>query len=120
MMSGKRTAAVSLTLVILLAAGVASAQGSRGQIDEVVLLDNDSIRLVLLTYHPGADSDLHMNIGPEITIVQEGQLTLYTSKGPELLRTGAAHWLPPSTVHLGRNESDRPVRFWSLLLKRCD
>lgn len=120
MMSGKGTAAVSLTLVILLAAGVASAQGPRGQIDEVVLLDNDSIRAVFFTYHPGADSDMHLNPGPEITIVKEGELALYTSKGREPLGPGAVHWLPTSTVHLARNEGNSPVKFWSLLLKRCE
>ena len=100
----------------LLLHGVAAAEPPQRQIAS----DNDSVRVVLLTYHPGADSDLHLNTGPEMTIVEDGELTLYTSKGPEVLRAGTAHWLPSSTVHLDRNESDRPVRFSSLLLKRCD
>lgn len=96
------------------------AQGPRGQIEEMVGLDNPSGRVVLLTYSPGADSDLHLNLGPEITLVQDGELTLYTPNGPEVLRAGAVHWLPESTAHLARNESGRPARFWSLVLKRCD
>jgi len=104
-------------IVAILSAG---AEGVRGRIDEQVGLDNDSVRGVLLIYQPGADSDIHLNLGPEITIVQEGELALYTPKGQELLKVGAVHWLPAGTAHLARNEGERPVRFWSLLLKRCD
>lgn len=118
-MSGK-TLVSTLTVAILILGGTVTAQDPRGQIDQVVALDNDSIRVVLLVYHPGADSDVHVNLGPEMTIVQEGELTLYTSKGQEVLKAGTVHWLPASTVHLDRNETDRPARFWSLLLKRCD
>lgn len=118
--TGKLVVAITLMVAVLLIGEVGNPQGPRGRIDEVVVLDNDSMRLVLLTYQPGADSDLHLNLGPEMTIVQEGELTLYTSKGQEVLKAGTVHWLPASTVHLDRNETDRPARFWSLLLKRCD
>jgi quercetin dioxygenase-like cupin family protein len=114
---------VTLTVLIALVAlagGPTAAQAPRPQIEELVLLDNDSVRLVLVTYPPGADSDLHFNIGPEVTIVQEGELILFAGGRREVLRSGAAHWLPDATTHLARNESDRPARFWSLLLKRCD
>jgi quercetin dioxygenase-like cupin family protein len=108
---------VETLIVAILFAG---AEGVHGRIDEQVGLDNDSVRVVILTYQPGADSDIHLNPGPEITIVQEGELALYTPKGREVLKAGAVHWLPDSTVHLARNEGDRSVKFWSLLLKRCD
>lgn len=106
--------------MLVLLNGSSGAQGPRGQIDEVVALDNESVRVVLLTYHPGADSDIHLNLGPEITIVQEGELALYTPGGRQGLGTGSAHWLPAMNAHLARNEGARPVKFWSLLLKRCD
>ncbi len=106
--------------MLVLLNGSSGAQGPQGQIDEVVALDNESVRVVLLTYNPGADSDIHLNLGPEITIVQEGELTLYTPKGKEPLGPGAIHWLAISTAHLAQNEGSRPVKFWSLLLKRCD
>jgi len=89
-------------------------------LEERVLLDNDSVRLVFVTYPPGADSDLHFNVGPEVTIVQEGELVLFAQGRREVLGPGGAHWLPDATTHLARNETDRPTRFWSLLLKRCD
>lgn len=69
---------------------------------------------------PGADSDLHLNVGPELTIVQQGELALYTPNGAETLGSGVAHWLPALSAHLARNESKQTVKFWSLLLKRCD
>lgn len=96
------------------------AHPPQAQITEQELLNNDAVRIVLMTYPPGADSDLHLNEGPEITIVQDGELVLYAQGRRELLKTGAAHWLPDGTAHLGRNEGSRPVKFWSLLLKRCD
>lgn len=109
-----------LIMLVALTGGISAAQSPQGQIEERVVLNNDSVRIVLMTYHPGADSDLHLNIGPEITIIQEGELALYAHGRREALRPGAAHWLPDGTAHLARNEGDRPVRFWSLLLKRCD
>lgn len=56
------------------------AHSPQGQVIEQELLNNDSVRIVLLTYPPGADSDLHLNVGPEITIVQEGELPLCEGK----------------------------------------
>jgi quercetin dioxygenase-like cupin family protein len=114
-----------LGLAALAALGVfvgrmTAAQPAEGQIVEQELLDNDSVRIVLVTYPPGADSDLHLNLGPEITLVQEGELALYAKGAREALRFPRAHWLPDTTTHLARNESERPARFWSILLKRCD
>jgi quercetin dioxygenase-like cupin family protein len=84
------------------------------------VVNNDSVRVVLVTYPPGADSDLHLNVGPEITLVQDGELALYAGGARAALRSAEAHWLPEATAHLARNESGHPVRFWSILLKRCD
>jgi len=97
-----------------------SAQAPRAPIDEREVLNNESARVVLVTYPPGADSDLHLNVGPEITILQDGELALYAKGRREVLRSPDAHWLPESTTHLARNETERPTRFWSILLKRCD
>jgi quercetin dioxygenase-like cupin family protein len=94
------------------------AQSPPGPIAEQELLNNDSVRIVLVTYPPGADSDLHLNVGPEITIVQEGELALY-AKDAGGTRPPDAHWLPDATAHLARNETGRPTRFRSILLKRA-
>jgi len=115
----------TLTLAVLiglvaLAGERTAAQAPPPRIEELVLLDNDSVRLVLVTYPPGADSDLHFNLGPEVTIVQDGELVLFAKGRREVIGPGGAHWLPEATTHVARNETDRPVRFWSLLLKRCD
>lgn len=96
------------------------AQSPPGPIAEQERVNNDSVRIVLVTYPPGADSDLHLNVGPEITIVQEGELALYATGRREALRPHDAHWLPDATAHLARNETERPTRFWSILLKRCE
>lgn len=50
--------AIILGVVIVLVAFTAAltrAQPAGGKIAERVLLDNDTIRLVLITYQPGAD-----------------------------------------------------------------
>lgn len=75
---------------------------------------------MLVTYPPGADSDLHFNLGPEVTIVQDGELVLFAKGRREVIGPGGALWLPEATTHVARTETARPVRFWSLLLKRCD
>jgi glyoxylate utilization-related uncharacterized protein len=59
-------------------------------------------------------------VGPEITIVQEGELALYAKGKREALRPPSAHWLPEASAHLARNEGKRPAKFWSILLKRCE
>ena len=48
------------------------------------MLDNDSVRVILVIFQPGADSDLHLNAGPEVTIVQDAPLT------PDARSAGAA------------------------------
>lgn len=96
------------------------AHSPQAQVTEQELLNNESVRIVLMTYRPGADSDLHLNEGPEITIVQDGELALYAKGKREVLRPRSAHWLEEGSAHLARNETKRPARFWSILLKRCD
>ena len=113
------TLGVLITLVAL-TGRMSVAQAPPGLIEEMVVLNNDSVRLVLVTYQPGADSDLHLNVGPEVTIVQEGELALYAKGKREALRPRSAHWLQEGSAHLARNEGKRPARFWSILLKKCD
>ena len=83
------TLGVLITLVAL-TGGMTAAQAPPGPIEEMVLLNNDSVRLVLVTYQPGADSDLHLNVGPEVTIVQEGELVLFAQGRREVIRPGGA------------------------------
>ena len=97
--------------------GVVLAAGE--DIDEVVTLENDSVRVALLTFPPGSASGEHVNPEPELGIVLEGELTLITPDGREVLGPGAARWLAPNTTHDARNEGTAPVKLWALLLKRC-
>ncbi len=69
------------------------AHSPQGQVTEQELPNNDSGRIVLLTYPPGAE---------------------------EALRPASAHWLPEASAHLAGNERKRPAEFWSILLKRCE
>ena len=98
--------------------GVVLAAGE--DIDEVVTLENDSVRVALLTFPPGSASGEHVNPEPELGIVLEGELTLITPDGREVLGPGAARWLAPNTTHDARNEGTAPVKLWALLLKRCN
>ena len=96
------------------------AHSPQAQVTERELLSNESVRVVLMTYPPGADSDLQLNEGPETTIVQDGELAVSAKGKREALRPRTAHWLAEASAHLARNESTRPARFWSILLKRCE
>jgi hypothetical protein len=46
--------------------------------------------------------------------------TTYAKGKREALRPRSAHWLDAGSAHLARNETKRPTRFWSILLKQCD
>jgi quercetin dioxygenase-like cupin family protein len=80
-----------LTLVALTGGKTLAQAPPPGQIEEMVLVNNDSVRLVLITYAPGADSDLHLNVGPDVTIVQEGELVMFAQGRREVLHPGEAH-----------------------------
>ena len=113
-------ATAAILVVLLLVTGGARAQRSVEGVQEQVALDNDSVRIGLLTFAPFASSGLHLNTEPEIGIVVEGELTLITRAGKEVLGPGSVRWLAPITAHDARNESNRPVRMWALNLKRCE
>jgi mannose-6-phosphate isomerase-like protein (cupin superfamily) len=51
-------------------------------------------------------------------IVVEGELTLETPSGREVLGPGAVKWLPALTPHDARNEGTTPLKLWVVLFKR--
>jgi quercetin dioxygenase-like cupin family protein len=108
-----------LTAVLLLAVP-AAAQTPAPPISEHVALENEAVRVTLLTLPPGAASGRHVGLEPELGMVIEGELTLVTDAGSEVLGAGSARWLPARTPHDARNETDRPVRLWVVIFKRCE
>ena len=112
----KRMLAIALGAGILLGNAASWAQPPEGQ----VALENDSVRATLLTFRPGAGTGRHVGLEPELGIVLEGDLTLETPNGTEVLRAGAVYWVPSLTPHDVRNEGDRLGKLWDILLKRCD
>ena len=99
--------------------GFLGAQASADEIEDKVVLDNDTIEVVLLTFPPGSVSEQHTNPEPELGIILEGELTLITPSGLEVLKPGAVRWLAPYTPHEARNEGNVPVKMWALTLKKC-
>ncbi len=83
-----------------------------------LVLDNDSIQIWFLTFSPGEVSQMHANAEPEIGIILEGELTLITPSGREILKPGDVRWLDPYTPHEARNEGTAPVKMWALTLKK--
>jgi quercetin dioxygenase-like cupin family protein len=116
---GQAAALGALALLVTLASD-ASAQDPQGVIEERLALDNDSVRVSVLTFPPGSASGRHSGLDPELGIVIEGELTLVTDAGREVLRPGAARLLAPLTPHDARNEGDQPVKLWVVLFKKCD
>lgn len=84
-----------------------------------VVVDNDSVQLNLISYPPGTGDGRHTSPVPELGIVQEGEVMLETPKGRESVKAGRVYWIPGMTPHDVRNETDRPAKVWSLLLKRA-
>lgn len=114
-----RRVAIAVAACIALVSVPGLSAQSGGLVEEVGL-DNDSVRVALLTIPPGASSGIHLNAEPEIGIVVEGELTLVTRAGKERLVAGRVVFLPPVTGHEARNETGRAVKIWTLNLKRCD
>jgi quercetin dioxygenase-like cupin family protein len=83
-----------------------------------VLVENDTVRVSLLRFAPGAASGEHVGLDPELGIVLEGKLTLVTAAGREVLGPGAVRWLPALVPHDARNEGERPLRLWVIVVKR--
>lgn len=124
-MSGARarrsTTVVTLGLTLGLAAGAtaqAPAAPRAGAVQEQLLLDNDTVRVALLVFPPGAASGEHVGLDPELGIVLEGELTLITAGGREVLGPGAVRWLPALVPHDARNEGAAPLRLWVVLVKK--
>ena len=111
-----RALLIALVVWTLLPDGAVSAQPP----ERHLALDNDSVRVALLTYQPGTGTGRHLGLEPELGIVLEGEVTLETPKGVETFRAGSAYWIPGLTPHDVRNESERPAKVWDMLIKRCE
>lgn len=119
-MRGKLALAGALVMAMVFSEGALRAQTPHGNIQERLVLDNDSVRVAFLTFPPGSSSGLHLNTEPEIGIVVEGEITLITRKGKERLRAGSVAWLEPISAHDARNEGKRTAKLWALNLKKCE
>jgi quercetin dioxygenase-like cupin family protein len=115
---GVYSLATVLALGLLVTGGMAEAQTSGPAVQEQVVLENDTVRVSLLTFPPGAASGQHVGLDPELGIVLDGELTLLTPSGRELLGPGAARWLPALESHDARNEGAVPLRLWVVIVKR--
>jgi quercetin dioxygenase-like cupin family protein len=110
--------AVGVLVALVLSAQLAAAQVTGSGVTEQVLVDNDTVRVVLLVFPPGAASGEHVGLDPELGIVLEGELTLLTVGGREVLGPGAVRWLPALVPHDARNEGAVPLKLWVVLVKR--
>ncbi len=118
-MTRRALVAGAALVVAVLTDGALSAETPSESITEQVALDNDSVRVTVLSLPPGASTGIHINAEPELGIVAEGELTLVTRSGKEVFRPGQVVWLATMTGHEARNEGKRPVKIWALSLKRC-
>ena len=125
-MTGARGRAVRRWLAPVAAAvALGLSSGSTAQtpapasaVQEQVLVDNDTVRVSLLLFPPGAASGQHVGLDPELGIVLEGELTLVTAAGREVLGPGGVRWLPALVPHDARNEGAGPLKLWVVLVKK--
>jgi len=85
-----------------------------------IILENASVRVEVLTLTPGAGTGRHQSVEAEVGIVVEGTPTLDSALSHQILQPGKAYWLPALIPHDLRNETDRPLKMFIVLLKRCD
>ena len=109
---------VAVLVALVLSAQLAAAQVTGSGVTEQVLVDNDTVRVALLVFPAGAASGEHVGLDPELGIVLEGELTLLTAGGREVLGPGAVRWLPALVPHDARNEGAVPLKLWVVLVKR--
>ncbi len=116
---GPRTVATGAVVgAILLIATLGAAQDLSRMVEVRLYLDNDTATVMLMTFPPGSASGEHTAPEHELGIVLEGELTLITPKGRQVLGPGTIHWLASLTPHDARNECDRAVKLWVILFKR--
>src|SRR5262249_61391107 len=96
----------------------AATQAPGAGIEEQLLVENDTVRVALLLFPPGSASGEHVGLDPELGIVLEGELTLVTAAGREVLGPGAVRWLPTLVTHDARNEGSVPLKLWVVLVKK--
>jgi quercetin dioxygenase-like cupin family protein len=113
-----RIVAGVVVCTVLLLVGAVESRAQAPDTGVVVKLDNESVVVVLLTFQPGEVVERHVNPEPELGIMLEGELTLITPAGREILKPGTVRWLDPLTPHETRNEGSTPVKMWALLLKK--
>ena len=108
----------TLIVSLALATRLTGAQAPGAGIEEQLILENDTVRVALLLFPPGSASGEHVGLDPELGIVLEGELTLLTPAGREVLGPGAARWLPALVTHDARNEGSVPLKLWVVLVKK--
>ena len=108
----------ALMVTVALTTRLTGAQAPGAGIEEQLILENDTVRVALLLFPPGSASGEHSGLDPELGIVLEGELTLLTPAGREVLGPGAVRWLPALVTHDARNEGSVPLKLWVVLVKR--
>lgn len=116
-MRTKLTSTGVMLALLLILNGPAASHDEMGA---EVALDNPSVKVALVTVPAGASSGIHLNPEPELVIVVEGELTLVTRHGKEVLKPGRVVYLQTGTGHEVRNESAQPVKLWAANLKKCE
>jgi len=110
----------ALVVMAVLAGALSPAAVSAQMPASQVVFENQSVRIMVLTFVPGGATGRHQGIESEIGLVIEGELTVESPLGRQSLRPGSAYWMPGLTPHDVRNESNRPAKLWDIFLKRCD
>src|SRR5215470_5550583 len=96
--ASSRSLLATLIVTLALATRLAGAQAPGAGIEERLILENDTVRVVLLLFPPGSASGEHV--------------------GREVLGPGAARWLPALVTHDARNEGSVPLKLWVVLVKK--
>ena len=109
-----------LRLVSTLVVGVFPLTVAAQTVAPRTVFENPSVRVEVLTLPPGTGTGRHQGIEAEVGVVVEGTATLDSPLSHQLMQPDTAYWLPGLIPHDVRNESDRPLKMFDILLKRCE
>ena len=104
----------ALTLGFLLWGNVGRAQ----EVNEKVILDNETVKVSELTFPPGFKGHAHPAPANEKAYVLEGEFTVVSiPEGKRVLKAGGVDWAAKGTVHSSRNDSTKPAKILVIFFK---
>ncbi len=91
-------------------------------VQSTTVIDNDSVRVLSVTYAPHDKSTLHTHAGNRVVILLDaGHLATKYEDGrvdDRPWKAGEARWVPAGPAHIGENTGSNPIRIVEVEMKK--